>query len=103
MESFLLNKGFTTFNLSPSTPADSVLNFMRSVTPDAVIISITLSDSIPAGQRLAKKIKKFNNKIPILACGHDFHWKCLETWVTKHHNICPICKEEVKYPYPELD
>jgi len=46
---------------------------------------------------------KSNNKIPILACGHDFHWKCLETWVTKHHNICPICKEEVKYPYPELD
>ena len=72
MESFLLNKGFTTFNLSPSTPADSVLNFMRSVTPDAVIISITLSDSIPAGQRLAKKIKKFNNKIPIFVGGQAF-------------------------------
>ena len=39
-----------------------------------------------------------NNKIPQLACGHDFHWKCLERWATKHHKICPICKEELRGP-----
>ena len=35
---------------------------------------------------------KSNNKIPILSCGHSFHWKCLGTWVTRTHSICPICK-----------
>ncbi|MDC0194367.1 cobalamin-dependent protein [Candidatus Nitrosopelagicus sp.] len=72
MESFLLNKGFTTFNLSPSTPAESVLNFMRSITPDAIIISITLPDSIPSGQRLTKKIREFSKKIPIYVGGQAF-------------------------------
>ena len=38
---------------------------------------------------------KSNNKIPVLQCGHDFHWKCLEQWVTKSHNVCPICKQEI--------
>ena len=73
MESFLLNKGFTTFNLSPSTPAESVLNFMKSTSPDGVIISITLSESIPAGQRLIKKIREFNKKIPIFVGGQAFN------------------------------
>ena len=72
MESFLLNKGFTTFNLSPSTPAESVLNFMRGITPDAIIISITLPDSIPSGQRLTKKIREFSKKIPIYVGGQAF-------------------------------
>ena len=72
MESFLLNKGFTTFNLSPSTPAESVLNFMRTIIPDVVIISITLPDSIPSGQRLAKKIKEYNKKLPVFVGGQAF-------------------------------
>jgi len=69
MESFLLSKGFTTFNLSPSTPAESVLNFMKNVAADVIVISITLPDSIPAGQRLIKKIREFNKKIPIYVGG----------------------------------
>ena len=72
MESFLLTKGFTTFNLSPSTPAESVLNFMKSVTPDAIIISITLPDSIPSGQRLTKKIRGIYKRIPIFVGGQAF-------------------------------
>ena len=72
MESFLLNKGFKKFNLSTSTPAESVLNFMKSVTPDAIIISVTLSDSIPSGQRLTKKIREFSKKIPIFVGGQAF-------------------------------
>ena len=72
MESFLLSKGFTTFNLSPSTPAESLLNFIRSITPDAIIISITLPDSIPSGQRLTKKIRAFSKKIPIYVGGQAF-------------------------------
>ena len=45
---------------------------------------------------------KSNNKIPILSCGHSFHWKCLEKWVTQTHNICPICKEIIPLPDPTL-
>ena len=73
VESYLATRGFTTFNLSPSTPAESVLNFMKSVSPDGVIISITLSDSIPAGQRLIKKIREFNKRIPIFVGGQAFN------------------------------
>ena len=42
----------------------------------------------------AEKFKS-NQKIPILPCGHDFHWKCLEKWVTKQKKSCPICKAGV--------
>ena len=69
VESYLSTRGFTTFNLSPSTPAESVLNFMKTTSPDGVIVSITLPDSIPAGQRLIKKIRGFNKKIPIFVGG----------------------------------
>jgi methanogenic corrinoid protein MtbC1 len=72
VESYLVNKGFTIFNLSPSTPAESVLKFMKSVSADGVIISITLTDSIQAGQRLTKKIRSFNKKIPIFVGGQAF-------------------------------
>ena len=72
MESFLVSKGFTTFNLSPSTPAESVLNFMRNISPDAIIISITLPDSIPSGQRLTKKIREVYKRIPIFVGGQAF-------------------------------
>ena len=46
---------------------------MKSTSPDGVIISITLSESIPAGQRLIKKIREFNKKIPIFVGGQAFN------------------------------
>ncbi|NWV86200.1 HRD1B ligase, partial [Dasyornis broadbenti] len=27
-----------------------------------------------------------------LACGHEFHRKCIRTWLQKHSNTCPICR-----------
>ena len=45
---------------------------MKSVTPDAIIISITLSDSIPSGQRLTKKIREIYKRIPIFVGGQAF-------------------------------
>ena len=38
---------------------------------------------------------KSNQKIPILPCKHDFHWKCLEKWVTKQKKTCPLCKKNI--------
>ena len=69
LESFLLNKGFSTYNLSPSTPSESLINFMKTTSADAIIISITLSDSIPAAHRLIKKIRSFKKKMPIFVGG----------------------------------
>jgi len=69
IESFLLSKGFTTFNLSPSTPANSLVEFVKSIHPTAVLISITLDDNIKAGQRLAKKIHEQYKKLPVYVGG----------------------------------
>ena len=69
IESFLLSKGFTTFNLSPSTPANSLVEFVKSIHPTAVLISITLDDNIKAGQRLATKIHEHYKKLPVYVGG----------------------------------
>ena len=69
IESFLLSKGFTTFNLSPSTPANSLVEFIKSIRPTAVLISITLDDNIKAGQRLATKIHNQHRKLPVYVGG----------------------------------
>ena len=69
IESFLLSKGFTIFNLSPSTPANSLIEFVRSIHPTAILISITLADNIKAGQRLATKIHNQYRKLPVYVGG----------------------------------
>ena len=69
IESFLLSKGFTTFNLSPSTPANSLVEFVKSIHPTAVLISITLDDNIKAGQRLATKIHEGYKNLPVYVGG----------------------------------
>ena len=69
IESFLLSKGFTTFNLSPSTPANSLVEFVKSIRPTAILISITLDDNIKAGQRLATKIHEKYTRLPVYVGG----------------------------------
>ena len=72
LESFLLSKGFTTFNLSPSTPAESLIQFIKTVNPSAILISITLEENIKSGQRLTKKIHNAYKKLPIFIGGQAF-------------------------------
>ena len=69
IESLLLSRGFTTFNLSPSTPAESLIEFIKTIHPTAVLISITLQENIKAGQRLAKKINEKYRKLPVYVGG----------------------------------
>ena len=75
IESFLLSKGFTTFNLSPSTPANSLVEFIKSIHPTAVLISITLDDNIKAGQRLTKKIYDQYKRLPVYVGGQALNGK----------------------------
>jgi hypothetical protein len=41
-----------------------------------------------------------NEKIIKLKCSHYFHIKCIETWLKKHSNKCPMCRIEVAKGIP---
>ena len=75
IESLLLSKGFTTFNLSPSTPANSLVEFIKSIHPTAILISITLDDNIKAGQRLTNKIYEQYKRLPVYVGGQALNGK----------------------------
>ena len=68
LESHLSCSGFKVFNLAPSEPHESIVRFIESSKPDAVLISITLSDNIKPGQRLVKKIRE-KSSVPIFIGG----------------------------------
>ena len=75
LDSFLTSKGFTTFNLSPATPSESLIEFIKTIRPDALFVSITLEDNIRSGQRLVKKIHNEYKKLPIFIGGQAFSQK----------------------------
>ncbi|MBA4452165.1 MAG: B12-binding domain-containing protein [Nitrosopumilus sp.] len=68
LETFLSTKGFRVFNLANSAPNESVLSYIETSKPDVVFVSITLEDSIKAGQRLVKKIAE-SYELPIFVGG----------------------------------
>ena len=72
LESFLLSKGFTTFNLSPSTPANSLVEFIKTIHPTAILVSVTLQDNIKPAQRLVKKITDSTKKLDVFVGGQAF-------------------------------
>lgn len=57
LETHLASIGHRVYNLTPTEPHDSIVNFIGSTKPDSVIVSITLEDNIRPGQRLVKKIR----------------------------------------------
>lgn len=57
LETHLSSIGHRVYNLTPTEPHDSIVNFIGSTKPDSVIVSITLEDNIKPGQRLIKKIR----------------------------------------------
>lgn len=68
IQSYLQSKGYMVFNLAPSAPAESVLSFIESERPDVVLVSVTIEDSVRAGQRLVRKIRS-SHDIPVLVGG----------------------------------
>lgn len=69
LETYLSSKGFKVYNMRTSMPTESILNFIDSNNPHAVLLSITLKDNLQAGQRLIRKIKdEFD--IPIFVGGY---------------------------------
>ena len=70
LETYLSIKGYRVYNMGTSIPTESILDFIENTKPDAIFISITLSDNFAAGQRLVKKINEKYN-IPILVGGYS--------------------------------
>ena len=68
LETYLSIKGFKVYNMGTSVPTESILSFISNNKPEIVLLSITLEDNLPAGQRLVKKIKE-QFDIPILVGG----------------------------------
>ena len=68
LESFLESKRYKVFNLSPSAPAEDIIDFIRNDKPNLVLVSITLEENIKPGQRLVKKLaEKYD--IPVFVGG----------------------------------
>jgi methanogenic corrinoid protein MtbC1 len=68
LESHLSCHGFKVYNLSPSEPHESIVRYIESTKPDAVFVSITLTDNIKPGQRLVKKIRE-RTAVPVFVGG----------------------------------
>ncbi len=69
IESVLLFKGYKVYNASPSVPADSVIISLKNFTPDAILISITLTDHLQTTRNLIKKIRTHLPYLPIFIGG----------------------------------
>ena len=68
LESQLLSKGNTVYNLSPFTPVSSILESIEHNNPDCIFVSITLDENILSAKRMIQKISD-QYTIPIIVGG----------------------------------
>ena len=74
IESLLLSKGFKVYNISTSIPSDYIMDYIRDLQPDIVLVSITLVENIKSAERLIHQIHaKYNNKLPVVIGGSAFN------------------------------
>jgi len=33
--------------------------------------------------------------ISVLPCGHGYHQQCIDTWISDHSDLCPMCKRSI--------
>jgi MerR family transcriptional regulator, light-induced transcriptional regulator len=69
LESVLQSKGYKVYNASPSLPADSVINSLKNFIPNAILISITLTDHLLTTRNLIRKIRTHFPYLPIFLGG----------------------------------
>jgi methanogenic corrinoid protein MtbC1 len=69
IESLLLSKGFKVYNISPSVPSESIINYIVNIEPDMILISVTITENVKPAERLIKEIRLKSHKVPILIGG----------------------------------
>jgi methanogenic corrinoid protein MtbC1 len=69
IESLLLNKGFKVYNISPSVPSESIIDYVKNIEPAIILISVTITDNIKTAERLIKEIRLKFHEVPILVGG----------------------------------
>jgi MerR family transcriptional regulator, light-induced transcriptional regulator len=69
IESLLLSKGFKIYNISPSVPSESIIDYIRNIEPAIILISVTITDNLKTVERLIKKIHLKFHKIRIIVGG----------------------------------
>ena len=73
IESLLLSKGFKVYNISPSVPSESIIDYIRNIEPAIILISVTITDNLKTAERLIKKIHLKFHKIRIIVGGSAFN------------------------------
>lgn len=69
IESVLISKGYSVFNIAPSVPSASVVTFANRLEPDLIIISITLTENLHAATRLINHIQTTMAEHPPILLG----------------------------------
>ena len=69
IESVLISKGYSVFNIAPSVPSTSVVTFANRLEPDLIIISITLTENLHAATRLINHIQTTMAEHPPILLG----------------------------------
>jgi cobalamin-dependent methionine synthase I len=100
LESILLSKGYRVFNASPSLPADSIIDSLNRVLPDAILISVTLDDNIQTAKNLIRKIRTRFPSLPIFVGGlainetvRPFNFDTINTIVIRNIGLMDAVRE----------
>jgi len=72
LESYLISKGFSVYNLAPGTPTKPLIDFIKNIQPKYLFISIMLEENLNSGKRLIKKISDEYSKLKIFVGGQAF-------------------------------
>lgn len=70
VESLLMSKGYSVYNIAPSTPRETVLKYIDDIGAEMVIISVTLSSRAKAAERLIHElIRRYGDRLTIIIGG----------------------------------
>jgi cobalamin-dependent methionine synthase I len=57
------------YNISPSVPSESIIDYVKNIEPAIILISVTITDNIKTAERLIKEIRLKFHEVPILVGG----------------------------------
>ena len=64
---------------------------------ESTVVSFGESPLLGSGQECSICYAEYESseEIRILKCAHDFHKRCVDEWLTRHRNKCPMCLHDV--------